>query len=142
MRQLFLKVLAFLLGFKDESYEELEKKGRRIRQIMIGNQLRTKLGIYSIDEIYHMGSIEYSEADLRSIESKLLKGETPTFNFSEFSPSKSYINFYQIITTDRRYFIYAMSDNNTFKDVDNMLMTVELKRKLSTSHLPKEARYK
>jgi len=144
MRKLFLKILAFLLGFKDESYEELEKKGRKMRLDMINKQIGNEipLNLDSIKEIYIVGAIEYSQTEMHAIRSKLLKSETHNFSFPNFDPSKDYINFYQVATYDNRYFIYASSDKGKLKDLNESLMMVEIKRKLPTEHLPADARYK
>lgn len=109
---------------------------------MINNQLKTKIHMDSIKEIFLIGSIEYSEDELHVIKSTLVKGVTPDFKFPEFNPSKDYINFYQVITNDDKCFMYALSDKKTLKDFDDSLLMIEIKRKLSTMHLPREARYK
>jgi len=142
MNNIFLKVLAFLLGFKDQSPEEHAEGGRKIRLSMINSKLKTHIPPESIKEIYAVGAIEYSLDVMNDVKSMLLSGNVSKIDFPKFDPNKSYINFYQITTNDDRFYIYAMSDQHNFEELDDSLMMIEIKQKLPTSHLPSEARYK
>ncbi len=79
---------------------------------------------------------------MNDVKSILLTGNIPKIDFPEFDPDKSYINLYQITTNDDRFYVYAISDQHNFEERDDSLMMIEIKQKLSTSHLPNEARYK
>jgi len=130
------------LGFKHESPEELAEGGRKIRLAMINSKFKMHVPAESIKEVYVLGAIEYSLDALNDIKLKLLTEKKPKFQFPKFDPGKSYINFYQIATDDNRFFVYAMSDEKNFEDLDHSLMMMEVKQKLPTSHLPDGARYK
>ena len=126
----FLKVLAFCLGFKHESPEELRVGGKVIRLEMVFKQISYKLAKSEIESIYRIGAILYSEEELERVKQKLLEGESVHFSFptSGFDFEDDFINFFCIETKGGKYYILANSDLYDYNLEEEALLLLEVNR--------------
>ena len=140
LRERFVRVLGFLLGIKHKSFDEMAEEGRLIRINFLNNQIG-KRAIDAPKEIWLVGAIKVSENKFDDIKARLINGETIRFKIPDFEPTQDYINFYYVVTTTNRFYIYASSDNFGPTNIDQSLMLVELKNAYSTEGLSSNLRY-
>ncbi len=117
----------------------MAEEGRLIRLNFLNNQLK-KRAIGTAKEIWLVGAIKVSENKFDDIKAKLIRGETIKFKIPDFDPTQDYINFYYVLTTTNRFYIYASNDNFDPTDIDQSLLLVELKTAYSTQGLSNDMR--
>jgi hypothetical protein len=135
LNEVFLRILAFMLGIKHESPEELARSGRKLKGESIINSVANRIHRENIESIWRLGAIEYSDKKLAEIAEILRQGTQYEFSIpTTFNFEGDYIDFYQITTKDNRYFIYAMSDTYAISKGDGEMMFVEIKDRYSTDN--------
>lgn len=136
------KLLKFFSGFNGtEPMDVVKRRAESNRKATIFLALKYKTPGWP-KEIHHYATIPYSDEALANIQNKLGNGETPAdFVLQEMKPGWNYITFYHVLSRDGKYFMHAMREGGSLISLESPLFTIELKQKLSTDHLPKDARF-
>lgn len=142
MRDLLLKILAFLLGIKHKTTAEHVIAGRKLTVQAIMKCVQPQLAENDIQDIWLLGAIEYSEDKLSYIKGLLTAGGE--FQFSppaNFDFKGNYIDFYQLSTKDNRYFILALSNTFALHKENSKMMFVAIERSYPTNKLEQSWNY-
>lgn len=142
MRRFFLQVLAYILGFKHENTKELETRGREMKQYILLKKLSNRLDLSEIESVWLIGAIEYSKSKAQEIKGLHERGYRYDFKFpTDFNFKGDYIDFYQVATKSKRYYLISMSNTFVIGKDDDVTMFFEVRTPYSTSNLSNELLY-
>jgi hypothetical protein len=142
MITVLLKILAFILGIKYETPEELAISGKILRAQYLIDLVSKDIPIGNLQSIWLLGGIDYDESSLINLKEKLVKGDRVKFAIPQnFNFEGDYIDFYQITTKDNRYFIIGTSDTFSPSKEDGVMLFVEIKSPYATDDLPTKRCY-
>jgi hypothetical protein len=142
MGQFFLRILAFVLGFKHENPKELESRGREMKQDMLLKKLNNRIDLAELESIWLIGGIEYSEPKANKIKELHEQGLRYDFKIpTNFDFEGDYIDFYQVATKSKRFYLIAMSDTFALSKDDDVMMFFEVRAPYSTSNLSPKLLY-
>lgn len=133
IREIFLKVLAFLLGFKHESYAVMAIKGGELLRKQLLQELEPLIDTKQIYGITTVGAIAYSD-EVEDIKMRLNKGEEVAFSYpKEFDGLADYIDFYQVESIDNSCYILARSNMASIGDNGKIFFFIKINHKYNTS---------
>lgn len=136
----WLKVLAFILGFKHKSPAEQAEGGKQLVLDALRRMVAVHLPTAELQEIHLIGAIAHSAAELAAIEAQLRHGRVPAFSFPTSLDNQDFINFYRITTRTDTY-VGAVSDHYDYLQQDRLLMWEKVRATISVDHLPVSHRY-
>jgi len=137
----WLKVLAFLLGFKHKSPAERAEGGTQLVLDALERMVAVHLPAAEIEEIHLLGAIAYSAAQLAAIEAQIRQGLVPAFSCPTSWESPDFIDFYRITTRTDTY-VCAVSDHYDYLRQDQLLLWEKVNVTVTVDHLPVSHKYR
>ena len=130
IKDVLLKILAFLLGFKDESAKELEEGGRKIILEFILKEISHKINKDQVATISSLGAIPYSLEEVLLIKKELENGVVYQFSFpTTFDFEGDYIDFYQVTTKSGESYVFASCDMSDYMKEEGGLFLIKIEHK-------------
>ena len=144
MSELIVKILAFCLGIKRQSPEEMAAAGARIRvkQIIDSIQSRSRIELNNVSSIWNVGCIKVRENRLNVALETFQQGNLFKFDdLKSFDFGGDYVDFYQLEMKDHQYFIVAITDMASPSMREKVLMFNPIKSSYDISNLQPSRKY-
>ncbi|MCZ8215896.1 MAG: hypothetical protein O9262_06625, partial [Cyclobacteriaceae bacterium] len=101
-----------------------------------------RIDLAELESIWLIGGIDYSESKVNNIKQLHEQGLRYDFQIPiNFNFEGDYIDFYQIATKSKRFYLIAMSDKFAFDKDDDVMMFFEIAAPYSTSNLSSKLLY-